>query len=164
VAASVCRSARLVNWQTAVAAYAAGVSTIVGAQQIIRELPSVRVIRTLVTYLNDEGELHYGLSVSASNAGRRPVTIVMVAWMSSKDWLVGVGEWKAETPFSLVDGETKFLPWHRDLQSIPNDAVFVVRDALGRFWPRRRRWRMKLRRLRPKWRRDWHYEEPSADR
>jgi hypothetical protein len=91
VAAEVRRGDCLLNWTTVVAAYAAGVSTIVGGQQIIRELPSVRVraLRTGKIFYRGETS-HVALTVHVSNAGRRPIVIAEIFYVSSTTEIGGI--------------------------------------------------------------------------
>jgi hypothetical protein len=135
---------------TGIALYAAGVSTVVAAQQIAREFPSVRV-RTLrdasIRHVNQPPEPILILDVV--NAGRRRVTINMVAFSSPRHFLEVPSIWVQEWPFTLGDGDAKTLT-HPENGTIPADAVFAARDSLGRWWPRQRRVLIWYRRHREK--------------
>lgn len=132
------------------AAYAAGVSTIVGAQQIARELPSIRIRVTRNASIIQPGvPTQPVLSVSIGNGGMRPVTIEEVSFISKETFLGTPSMWVNQTGFTLEDGQAHTL-YHLETRAIPADAVFA-RDTLGRWWPRRRKLRLRIRRWR--WRR-----------
>jgi hypothetical protein len=135
-----------VDWGTVVAAYAAGVSTIVGGQQVLRELPRVRVRLTRQATTFTGTERRSVLVVSVANGGRRPVTIEEVYFMSSDHYRSTPSTWLyGAPPFTLLDSERRSL-LHEENGAVPDDAVFLVRDSLGRWWPRRRGLRVRVRR------------------
>lgn len=165
------------NWTTAIAAYAAGVSTVVGARQVMNERPrvTVSVIPNAAIYggpARDHKEEAIWLTIT--NAGRRPVIIKSVAFLPPKrGWFALPSDWieKREVPFALGDGQFKQLILYKRVFSKerpppPDDATWMATDSLGRAWPRAARWRYRARRLGNRWRRFVRHEEPwdAADR
>jgi hypothetical protein len=134
-----------IDW---LAAYAAGVSTILASQQIVRELPSVKI-----RVSRDSSIIRHGLppapviSVTIGNVGRRPVTIEEVAYIAKGTYISGSKILAQQTPFTLEDGQTRTL-YHPEDGLIPPDANFQARDTLGRWWPRGRGLRLRVRRRR----------------
>lgn len=137
-----------VDWGLVLASYAAGVSTIVGAQGILRELPWVRIRTVRDATIRQHGKPPQPvLIVSVANGGRRPVTIEMVSFIAKGNYLSTPSIWVSELPVTLHDGEAHSL-YHPENGTIPQDAVFLARDKLGRWWPRRRELRLRFRRRR----------------
>lgn len=137
-------------WEAVVAVYAAGVSTVVAAQQVVRELPSVRVRAMRGASLIRHGQPSEAiLIVDVVNAGRRRVVIDQVAFASSDHFLSIPSIWVGEWPFMLGEGELKSLR-HPENGTIPDDAIFLARDTVGRWWPRHRRPMIWLRRRKAK--------------
>lgn len=133
------------DWRTIVAGYAAGVSTVVGAQQVVRELPSVKIRAVRGATIHWPGAPPESiLIVDVINAGRRPVTIEQVAYISPEAYLSIPSIW-VEGVFTLHEGDRRSLR-HPENGTIPEGALFAVRDTLGRWWPRRRGLRIRLRR------------------
>lgn len=80
-----------ISW---LAAYAAGVSTIVGAQQIMRELPRVQIRVTRNSNIIQPGMPPQPvLSVNIGNGGRRPVTIEEVSFIAKGVFLSTPSIW-----------------------------------------------------------------------
>ena len=126
------------EWPTLIAGYAAGVSTIVALRQILVELPKVRIGVFRDAQLMPQGTRVMVLDVT--NAGRRPVIVNMVGYLGSEEVFLGIPIlWGQEVPFRLEEGETRSLQIDPSQLVIPEDAVFVARDTVGRWWPRRRR-------------------------
>ncbi|MFY9585940.1 MAG: hypothetical protein WAT66_00640 [Actinomycetota bacterium] len=139
-----------VDWSNILAGYAAGVASIVGIRQIVTDRASVLVdfnADVIVFTLGVKGseQKHYQLTVT--NAGRRPVTIVQAGFLGAGVGLLLPSDWINQIPFTLGEGEYRNLLQPRDYPNIadypiPTRPVPVVRDSVGRWWPRRRRSRM----------------------
>jgi len=152
-------------WTTVVAGYAAGVSTIVGLRQILVDMPRVLVSHyepSLFQGGQKVGDLH---SVEVINAGRRPITIVQVAFLAPAAFMHLPGDWvhAGEVPFILHEGQYRTLVLRKDQlqREIPAGAIWVAKDSVGRWWPRKFRLRVRVRtirnRLRP------FHERPGSD-
>jgi hypothetical protein len=141
-----------VPWTAVIAAYAAGVSTVVGLSEILRELPSVRVYYERAgKILTDHGRPLLTTDVLwIANRGRRPVIIENVGFVDP------LGDAAAELRYfeTIELSEGRALPLRLgegDSESflvdttVPQSAFIVVRDRVGRWWPRRRRIRMRVR-------------------
>jgi hypothetical protein len=99
-----------IDW---LAAYAAGVATIVGGQQIARELPSIRIrVSRNAGIIWQSQTREEALSVTIGNAGRRPVTIEEVAFIAKSEYLSTPSTWVDQTGFTLEDGQSRTL-YHR---------------------------------------------------
>ena len=134
-----------IDW---LAAYAAGVATIVGGQQIARELPSIRIrVARNAGIIWQSQTREEALSVTIGNAGRRPVTIEEVAFIAKGEYLSTPSTWVDQTGFTLEYGQSRTL-YHPENGLIPPDAKFQARDTLGRWWPRGRGLRLRIRRWR----------------
>jgi hypothetical protein len=140
-----------VSWEGVIATYAAIVSTVSVAVTIIRGLPSIRISVTRQAHLVRQGKTIPVLSVRVTNAGREPVEVLGLAYLCSNPYFNIPPPWVSQLPFTLRPGESKEL-LHPEDGTIPEDAAFIARDAVGRWWPRRRRLRVRLRRLQSQWR------------
>jgi hypothetical protein len=160
----------MVDWGTLVAGYAAGVSTIVGVRQLMSDLPRVHVSVT-----EDAEIIRPGTSVSenvfsltATNAGHRPVIITSAGFVRARRGWIGIpSDWLLEgaLPVTLGEGQYKRLILYKKYRTKenpgpPSGSVWFVTDSVGRTWPRRARWRIRVRRVGNWWRRMTKKEEP----
>ena len=131
---------RRVDWGAVVAAYAAVVSTTVAVEQYGQSAVLVRVQAVLAVTL-DGGEI---LQISVLNMGRRHVEVDTVAYVAKGQDLTVPPSYTGSAPFQVNGGERHRLNflWKSE---IPKDAVFLARDGVGHWWPRRRRALMKIR-------------------
>jgi hypothetical protein len=135
-------SSRVADWTTIIAAYAAGVSSLVGLQTIFRDLPQVKIqVREGAHLIDHRADTRQEIVwVTVVNAGRRPVRIQEVSW------LVRDPRYSRDIPSVWVDqipktalGEGQSFDLTLDAALFPKGSTVVARDNVGRWWPRRRR-------------------------
>ena|SRR5438270_8931342 len=133
-------------WTAVIGGYAAGVSTIVALRQMLVELPSVRIQSNpdavIIGPLEAGKQVH---AVAITNVGRWPVTITFVGFLPSDGFMSMPGVFSQELPFTLHEAEQKSLKIDLEIFDIPGGATFFARDNADRWWPRRRRVRVRLR-------------------
>lgn len=149
------------DWTDVLAGYGAGVASLVGLRQILTDRP-----RVVVGFLEDavvftpgvtgSERPHYQLTIT--NAGRRPVVIVQAGFLAKKGHLLLPADWVNGIPFTLGEGQYRNLLQPKNYPNvatvpIPEDPRVVVRDSVGRWWPRRRRPEMRWREFRGRSRR-----------
>jgi hypothetical protein len=114
----------------------------------VRELPSIRIRVSRNTGIIWHSQTREeALSVTISNAGKRPVTIEEVAFIAKGGYITTPSTWVDQTGFTLEDGQSRTL-YHPENGLIPPDASFQARDTLGRWWPRGRGLRLRIHRWR----------------
>jgi hypothetical protein len=156
------------DWQAIIAGYAAVVATIIGARQLLTDLPHVNVS------VSERSQIWGGppgtppdevTSVTVTNAGRRPAIITPVAFMPPKrGWIATPHQILQQVPFTLGEGENKTLVLHKKFfdsknPGPPSGSVWIVGDSLGHNWPRKARVRVGLRRWGNWWRRTLMHED-----
>jgi hypothetical protein len=150
----------VVDWATAAAWYAAGVSTVVALRQLVTDLPSVNVSvsETSQVWGAPGTPPEDVITVTITNAGRRPAVITSVAFMPPKrGWLALPYQFLDKVPLTLREGEYTTLVLYKrhfsaDKPAPPNGSVWLVTDSLHHTWPRRVRVRLLLRRWGNWWR------------
>jgi hypothetical protein len=75
------------------------------------------------------------------------VTIEEVAFIARGEYISTPSTWVDQMGFTLEDGQSRTL-YHPENGVIPPHARFQARDTLGRWWPRGRGLRLRIRRWR----------------
>jgi hypothetical protein len=137
------------DWSALLAGYGAGLATLLGIREIAVTLPRVKVRfdRDFELSGGPVGAARRKLYVfTVTNARQRPVVIKQAGFLTKGPTILP-SDWLQEIPFSLREGEYRTLTIVEGTAAydLPNWTRPYAIDSVGRYWPRRTRFRVQVR-------------------